>query len=142
MARPGISLKTAICPATSFSAVTTPAEPSTHKSGSLSDPEKKSSSELMQEMQFSFGGLPSTAPIAKRASNARSFATRVRSDRPSLSDRLTQSLITAGLVRGITPSSIRKQSGAAIRDFASLPLDGGAAADQEKACLSLRGYHD
>ncbi len=52
---------------------------------------------------------------------------KLRTDiaRPSLSDRLTPLLISAGLVRGITHTSIRKQSGAAIRDSALWPLDGG-----------------
>lgn len=45
----------------------------------------------------------------------------------SLSDRLMQSLISAGLVKGITHMSIRKQCGAAIRDSALWPLDGGDA---------------
>jgi hypothetical protein len=45
----------------------------------------------------------------------------------TLSDRLTPSLIALGLVRGITHTSIRKQSGAAIRDSALWPLDGGNA---------------
>jgi len=31
-------------------------------------------------------------------------------NRPSLSDRLTQSLISAGLVKGIIPMSMRKRS--------------------------------
>jgi hypothetical protein len=38
-----------------------------------------------------------------------------------------QSLITSGLVKGITHTSIRKQSGAPIRASALWPLDGGDA---------------
>jgi hypothetical protein len=45
----------------------------------------------------------------------------------TLSDRLTPLLISAGLVKGITHSSVRKQSGAAIRASALWPLDGGDA---------------
>jgi hypothetical protein len=54
-------------------------------------------------------------------------ATKAQSDLPTLSDRLTQSLITAGLVKGITHTSIRKQYGLAIRASALWPLDGGNA---------------
>lgn len=78
-----------------------------------------------------FGERLNTGRMAKKALNARSFGTRAQSDRLSLSDRLTQSLITAGLVRGTTPLSIRRQCGVPIRDFALLPLDGS---DQEKLC--------
>jgi hypothetical protein len=49
----------------------------------------------------------------------------------SLSDRLTPLLISAGLVRGITHTSIRKQLGAAIRASALWPLD-GSVADEPK----------
>lgn len=52
----------------------------------------------------------------------------------SLSDRLMQSLITSGLVRGITHMSIRKQCGAAIRDSALWPLDGGNAGSPNEDC--------
>lgn len=44
--------------------------------------------------------------------------------RRSLSDRLTQSLITAGLVKGITPTSTRQQSGQPIRVLA-FDMQGG-----------------
>jgi hypothetical protein len=81
----------------------------------------------MQETPYLFGDLPSTAPTTKKASNARSSETRVRFNRQSLSDKLTKSLITAGLVKGTTPSLIRRLSGAAIQDFASLPLGGDDA---------------
>jgi hypothetical protein len=52
---------------------------------------------------------------------------RDKSGRLSLSVRQTRSLISSGLIAGITPSFVRKTSGLAIRDFASLPLDGGGA---------------
>lgn len=45
---------------------------------------------------------------------------------PSLSDRLTQSLITSGLVKGITPTSIRGASNQPIRVLA---FDTPAGAD-------------
>ena len=77
------------------------------------------------------GGSSST-PAGKKASTARYSGTKVRTDRPSLSDKLTQSLITAGLVKGITHTSIRKLSGAPIRDTALWPLDGGVAESELK----------
>ena len=59
---------------------------------------------------------------------------RIAIDPPSLSDRLTPLLISAGLVKGITHMSIRKQSGAAIRASALWPLDGGAADEPKAVC--------
>lgn len=63
----------------------------------------------------------------KPASIAPPSETKADTYRLSLSDRLMQSLITLGLVRGITHTSIRKRSGAAIRASALWPLDGGNA---------------
>ena len=101
---------------------------------SLLGQESTLSSAPIQAMQSLFGELQPIDRMAKKASNVRSSATKGRSDRPSLSDRQTQSLITAGLVAGTTPSSIRMLSGVAIRDFASLPLDGGTAENPRKGC--------
>ena len=70
-----------------------------------------------------FGGSSSTR-AASRASTAPSSATKGRSYRRSLSDRLTPLLISSGLVAGITPTSTRKQCGAPIPDIASFELDG------------------
>ncbi len=42
----------------------------------------------------------------------------------SLSDKLTKSLISAGLVKGITPMSTRKKLGAPIPDFVLFLPDG------------------
>lgn len=92
----------------------------------LLDQGKKSCSEPNEPMLFSSGESSST-PVVSKALTAPSFGTKGKSDRPTLSDRLTQSLITSGLVRGITHTSIRKQSGAAIRASALWPLDGGDA---------------
>jgi hypothetical protein len=92
----------------------------------LLDPDKRLFSEPETVTPCLFGESSST-PADSKESIAPSSATRVRSDLPTLSDRLTQSLITAGLVKGITHTSIRKQSGAAIRDSALWPLDGGSA---------------
>jgi hypothetical protein len=77
-------------------------------------------------------GESSSMTADRSASTAPSSGTRVPTNHRSLSDRLMQSLITAGLVRGITHTSIRKQLGAPIRATALWPLDGGAA-DEPKA---------
>lgn len=76
---------------------------------------------------------------ASKESTVQFSETKVRTDLPTLSDRLTQSLISAGLVRGITPTSIRNELGAAIRDSALWPLDGGNADLQRADCLSSKG---
>ena len=89
--------------------------------------EKKLSCEPPMRTLSLFGENLSMAP-ASRESTAPSSVMRVRTDHPTLSDRLTQSLISAGLVKGITPTSIRNESGAAIPVSALWPLDGGAAA--------------
>jgi hypothetical protein len=83
-----------------------------------------------REMPMSCSSGASSLMIAgKMASTAPSFATRPRTDtdQATLSDRLTPLLISAGLVKGTTHSSVRKQSGAAIRASALWPLDGGGA---------------
>lgn len=129
----GISQKTAMLPAfnstngTTHAIITAMAE----SARSSSDPDKASSLEQETQTLFSSGASSSTTAV-RMASTARSSEMRVRIFRPSLSDRLTQSLITSGLVKGITHTSIRKQSGAAIRASALWPLDGGAA-DEPKA---------
>jgi hypothetical protein len=74
-----------------------------------------------------FGDTPHSGETGKKALNAQSSATRDKSGRLSLSAKQTRSLISSGLIAGITPSFVRKTSGLAIRDFASLPLDGGGA---------------
>lgn len=94
-----------------------------------------SSSGQTTETPCLFGGTLSTT-AGKKASTVRSSATKARTGRPSLSDRLTPSLITAGLIRGITPSLIRRLSGVPIRAFASLPLD-GSAADEARVASSF-----
>jgi len=76
---------------------------------------------------LSLSGGSSSTPVASKASIAQSSETKARTYRQSLSDKLTQSLITSGLVKGITHTSIRRQSGAAIRASALWPLDGGDA---------------
>jgi hypothetical protein len=66
---------------------------------------------------------------------------RGRRSRRSLSVRLTPLLISRGLVRGISPTSARQMCGVPIRAFASLPLDGGDAADLQRACSSSSAQH-
>lgn len=97
---------------------------------------KKLFSEPEMGMPSSSGENLST-PAARRESTVPFFGTKARSSHLSLSDRLTQSLITSGLVRGITHTSIRKQSGAAIRASALWPLDGGVADEPRAVCSSL-----
>jgi hypothetical protein len=132
MSRSGISPRMVTYPVSTFSNGTIHAERQASDEGSSSARESESSLEPTQRTLFSFGDTSATGTTIKKASTVQSSETRVRTDRLSLSDRLTQSLITAGLVKGITPSLIRETSGAAIRDFASLPLDGGAAVHPKK----------
>lgn len=87
---------------------------------------KKLSCAPPMQMLSLFGENLSMHPASKE-STAPSSATKARTDHPTLSDRLTQSLISSGLVKGITPTSIRNESGAAIQASALWPLDGGAA---------------
>lgn len=92
----------------------------------LRDQGKRSSFEPEQETPDLFGDR-SSATAQKEASTAPFSETRVRSCRPSLSDRLTLSLMRSGLVAGTTPTSIRKRCGAAIPDTASNWLAGPSA---------------
>jgi hypothetical protein len=92
----------------------------------LSDPASISFCEPETLTPCLFGESLSTIQASK-ASTVPSLETKVASARPTLSDRLTPLLISAGLVKGITHTSVRKQSGAAIRASALWPLDGGAA---------------
>lgn len=121
----GISQRTATSHAWRFSGDTIPAEIKTPETGCSSDRETRSFSEQTMAMPCLFGGEPSFVRTVKKVSNAPYSGTKVRTRHQSLSDKLTKSLITSGLVAGTTPSFVRKQFGVAIRDFASLPLDGG-----------------
>jgi len=93
---------------------------------SLLDPESTSFSGPATLMPCLFGESSSTIP-GSTVSIAPSSGTRAASYRPPLSDRLTPWLISRGLVKGITHSSVRKQLGAAIRATVLWPLDGGDA---------------
>ena len=63
-------------------------------------------------------------------------ATKAASSQANLSDRLTPSLFTCGLIRGITPMSIRERSGAPIPDFV-LRLPGGGLVEQQNVACSF-----
>ncbi len=81
-------------------------------------------------------GAGSSTTVVRRASTAPFSATKGRASRRSLSDRLTPSLITSGLVCGITPLSIRQLSGQPIRVLAFDTPAGPAAAPLGKGFSS------
>lgn len=138
LGRVGGSRKTAIsASATSTAATTAAANPSAPRTSSLALA-TRSFCEPLQAMLPLSGAERNTAATGKRASNVPSFGTRARSSRPSLSDRLTASLITSGLVCGITPSSLRKLSDQPIRVLAFDMPDGCAAATRAAAFSSLK----
>jgi len=76
--------------------------------------------------------ISTTQSLNRKASSAPSSATKAKPYRPSLSDRLTPSLISAGLVRGTTPKSIRRRLGAVMLDIA-FSKPGGEGADSVRA---------
>jgi hypothetical protein len=94
--------------------------------------DKTSSSEMPTPQPSLFGEISSTI-LGNEESIAPSSATKAWSGQVFLSPKLMQSLISAGLVRGITPSSVRKRSGAVIPDFAFSWRDGSDASTEQKA---------
>lgn len=86
--------------------------------------DKKLSSEHAEGTPSLFGENSSTTAVSK-ASTARRSETKAKSYLPSLSDRLTRSLITSGLVKGTTPSFVRRQCGVEIPDTVFSWRDGG-----------------
>lgn len=96
----------------------------------LQAPEKRSCSELPPATPSLFGEsslmiASTTEPeSARQESIALPSGTRVRSNHPTSYVRHARSLLIAGLIAGITPTSIRKRSGADCRDGALLPQDG------------------
>ena len=62
---------------------------------------------------------------------ARFSETKVDTKVLSLSDRLTPSLISAGLVKGIIPMFMRKKSDQQILDIVSSPPAGNDAVEQK-----------
>lgn len=121
--------------ATSIGVITRPQSPNAPQT-LLSDPATRSSCAPVQGTLPLPGVARITGETASKASSAPSFGTRVRISRPSLSVRLTRSLIESGLVRGITPSSIRKHSGAAVAVLAFDTPAGGTAAARSSASSS------
>ena len=103
---------------------------------SLSVPAKPLSYAQEMAMRSSFGAN-SSMTADKAASIARSFATNLNTYQASLSDRLTALLISHGLVKGITPTSIRQMSGQPIRALAFDTPDGSDAEKPSAACSSL-----
>lgn len=93
------------------------------KENSLPGQEKKSSYELDLGMPFSSGATSLTNQDRKELIVLFS-GTNQNTDHLTLSDRLTPSLISSGLVAGITPTSIRKRLGVPIPAFALNLLDG------------------
>lgn len=96
----------------------------------LSAPVKLSFSEPLPQTQFLFGESlltnASTREPAKdsKASTVPCSETRVDTYQASLSDRLTPLLISRGLVKGIIPTSMRKQSRQGILGIAFFVPDG------------------
>lgn len=95
-------------------------------------PAKRLYSAPRQQMLFSCGESSSTTALTSEPASDSRESTAPRSETTtakrtraaSLSDRLTPLLISAGLVKGITPTSIRRQLGATIPAFVSSLPDG------------------
>ncbi len=86
-------------------------------------PVKKSS--FARGMRRRYGSGESSATTADKLElTAQSSETNRTTKVQSLSDRLTPSLISAGLVKGTIPTSIRKASSLGIRGIASWWPDG------------------
>lgn len=101
------------------------------ESANSSGPESPSSSERSKVMLVGCGESSSMI-LAKAALIAPSSQIILVTKAQSLSDRLTPSLISLGLVKGITPTSMRRRSGQRILDFASLPPDGDDLNEEQK----------
>jgi hypothetical protein len=118
----GGSRKTAMRRATSYSNGTT-ADTAIETVGSQAfslDLEKRSFCALgMETLSLSGGDLRTRR--ANQASTAQSSETSPPASQASLSDRLTPSLISAGLVCGIIPTSMRSESGQQILDSVLRP---------------------
>lgn len=81
-----------------------------------------------------------TPSQSSTASTAPCSETRGRSSRRSLSDRLMPLLISRGLVRGITPMSMRVRFGQRTPAFAFLQQAGGDAVEPKAACSFSNDY--
>ena len=74
----------------------------------------------------------------KVESTVPSFETKASTKVQPLFIKLMQSLISAGLVKGIIPMSMRRKSNQAILGFATLRQDGNDAEKQKVDCGSWR----
>jgi hypothetical protein len=72
--------------------------------------------------------------LCRRVLTVQSSAMSRKKKARDLFDRRILLLISSGLVKGITPTSIRTELGAAIPDFVSSWPDGKSAAKQKKDC--------
>lgn len=92
---------------------------------SSSDPVSRSCSEPSSETggvsRALRGGESDTVSMDKQESAARSSEMRGNTDQATSYGTLMQSLIDDGLVKGITPLSMRRRSGQQILDFAFFP---------------------
>ena len=79
---------------------------------------------VQRQQTLSLFGGASLTTADRRELTALCFGTNRHTEAASLSDRLTQSLITSGLIAGITPTSIRERLGAEIPDIVLLGPDG------------------
>jgi hypothetical protein len=103
-------------------------------SDSSSDPVSKLYSEQSNRpvLQALLGDESFTASMNKPESAAPSLETKGNSYPVTSFDRLMASLITAGLVKGITPLSMRRRSGQQILATAFFELDGGEQEEQRE----------
>jgi len=100
------------------------------KQNYLPESEKKLSSEHGTGM-LSLFGEKELMILDNKESTAQSSETKASIYRVSLSDRLMQSLISAGLVKGIIPTSMRVRSSQQMLD-AVLRKQGGESAEEVK----------
>lgn len=123
----------------STDATTAPRNRSARRASSLGRGKPSSSAPQSQPPALSGASLSMTPCPSRKGSIAPSSATKARTRRQTLSDKLTPSLISLGLVSGITPTSIRQLSGQPIRVFAFCGPDGGAAEQLSAASTSSSG---
>lgn len=135
----GGSLRTETSQSATSSEPTTVRGSQSARPTSLSGRAKRSSSARQKATRHLRGASLITGETVRPELSAQSSATAARTYRRSLSDRLTLSLISAGLVCGISPSLTRKQSGQPILVLALDTPDGGDAARRNAGSLSSNG---
>lgn len=138
-ARSGGSPRTVTPVAGTSTGATTAAEKASERPTCSSAPATRLSSDQLMATRYLLGDEQSTGETDSKASSAPCSVTRGRTSRRSLSDKLTRSLITSGLVCGITPSSIRALSGQPIRVLAFSGRAGGAAGEPAETSSSGKG---